>query len=157
MIRNETIRRMYYCCMSALCFGVWLLAGILSAEARYKTETGGSAGARVARFLVNVEDPVLLSGDGILDCNEENDSVVYSIFVENLSEVDVCYQATVSGYGESVRCDLAGGSGRLSANGGRAEIRAAFTLIDPDSKTQPERLSSIAAHFALSQAEEEGS
>lgn len=136
-------------------WGFGALAGswIQESHASYRTGISGNIGARVARFSVDVGEPELLSEDAVLDCNKPGDSVRFRIPIQNQSEVIAEYAVTVSGYGESVLCNVENGSGTLACNGGSAVAEVTFSLKSLTDKTQPIVLDSIKANVTVNQKE----
>jgi len=104
-----------------------LLAGPTAAA--YRTGASGNASARVARFSVTAEEPVLLSEDLILCPEDPEDSVILEVPVRNDSEVAVRYSVSATGFGD-VNCSLENGEGVLEPGGDVVTVRAAFSLAN---------------------------
>lgn len=136
---------------------VLLTFGALSrmpvANAAYRTAAAAKTAARVASFDTEVGDPILLSADEVLDCNDAEDRVVYRIPVINRSEVPVRIRLEVSGYGDNVDCRVAYEGEVLPALGGIGAAEITFTVKDRTRKDQQTALPEVKVRALTEQAE----
>lgn len=129
------------------------LASMVAGYAGYRTlETGGEK-ARVASFSIETTAIELGSEDALLDCNIENDEVLFRFFVRNHSETAVNYLVRLIGVPDNVACTLQNDSGLLAENGGEAEVRIAFAVEDPSDRSMVRNISGVTAEVAVAQAD----
>ncbi len=120
-----------------------LLLGLYFMEltgASYATGTGAGTAVRSATFQVAADDPVLLSADEIIDCNDLDDEIRYQITVRNPSETDILYSVQTAGCGANVRAVITPEQGSLPALNGEETITVVLTAVDPDDRSAPEYL-----------------
>ena len=120
-----------------------LLLGLYYMEltvSKYATGTGAGTAVRIATFQVTADDPVLLSADEIIDCNDPDDEIRYEITVRNPSETDVLYSVQTAGCGTNVRAAITPEGGFLPALSGSETVTVVLTAVDLDDRSAPEHL-----------------
>ena len=151
-MRNSLLMKRYPLITAALI----MLAGTMLASlgityARFQTGSGGTDQVRIAGYKVAVGDLTRVSSREGLDCAIPGDRLVYSLPVQNLSEVSVNYQVNVGNTG-SLNCSLTNGSGLL-VPGGYEEVYLSFSVADENDYYQSSLISGISVDVLTQQAD----
>jgi|GEM_PF-6894743 len=124
--------------------------------AGYRTQESDGEKAHVASFSIETTDFECKSPDVLLDCNRDDDAVIFTFFIRNHSETAVNYSVRVTGIPENVLCTLQHERGLLTENGGEAEVQLVFTVEDPEDRAMVRMIRGVSAEEAVVQAETDG-